>query len=353
LAAVVSSWAAASCTSEFGASRGSGDGGEQGDGAETGDGSGVCGDGVLGGGEECDGEDLGGATCESVSGGFEGGLLKCSSSCRFDTSECIPEGCGNGVIDLGEECDDGNDDNTDACLKVCRAAVCGDGFVWEGTEECDDANDVNTDSCLGDCTEASCGDGHLWEGVEECDDGNQVSTDGCTNECKLPVCGDGHVFEGVEECDDGNQSNTDDCTNDCLSATCGDGHVWEGVEECDGANLGGATCENLGFLQGDVGCASDCVLDTSSCIQCGDCKSCTKSECYRDIYWWQDPICTIPYGSCTPCHHWGPANPTHSDGSFFCAENGSWSPYWNGGPCDWVDTDYVEDCDECGSYQCP
>ncbi|MEZ4247757.1 MAG: hypothetical protein R3B99_05905 [Polyangiales bacterium] len=35
-----------------------------------------------------------------------------------------PEGCGNGNVEGDEECDDGNEDNTDLCLDLV-AARCG------------------------------------------------------------------------------------------------------------------------------------------------------------------------------------------------------------------------------------
>jgi len=46
-----------------------------------------CGDGVVGAGEQCDRNDLGGATC--VSQGFAGGTLACDpTTCAFDTAAC-------------------------------------------------------------------------------------------------------------------------------------------------------------------------------------------------------------------------------------------------------------------------
>lgn len=59
---------------------------------------------------------------------------------------------------------------------------CGDGKI-EGTEECDDGNDDDTDACLGNCRWASCGDGYVRAHVEECDDGNREENDACTNTC--------------------------------------------------------------------------------------------------------------------------------------------------------------------------
>jgi cysteine-rich repeat protein len=47
-------------------------------------------------------------------------------------------GCGNGITDAGEDCDDGNTIDTDACV-ACKAAACGDGFVRAGVEVCGDA----------------------------------------------------------------------------------------------------------------------------------------------------------------------------------------------------------------------
>ena len=43
------------------------------------------------------------------------------------TTACFSS-CGNGIVESPEECDDGNADNTDACLNTCVHAYCGDGF---------------------------------------------------------------------------------------------------------------------------------------------------------------------------------------------------------------------------------
>ena len=66
--------------------------------------------------------------------------------------------CGDGAVDPGEECDDGNADNTDACLDTCKAASCGDGFLQTGVEDCDEGgmNNDNTGPCKTDCTACPC-----------------------------------------------------------------------------------------------------------------------------------------------------------------------------------------------------
>ncbi len=62
--------------------------------------------------------------------------------------------CGNGSQEVGEQCDDGNDDACDGCAATCRTEVCGDGIVECG-EQCDDgvANGTPGSRCTATCTE--------------------------------------------------------------------------------------------------------------------------------------------------------------------------------------------------------
>ena len=94
--------------------------------------------------------------------------------------------CGNGMRDEGEDCDDGNTSNSDACLNTCVMAQCGDGFV-QGVEQCDDGNTMNGDGCSSLCAVEDqgplCGNGCAEDG-EECDDGNRVAGDGCDERCQ-------------------------------------------------------------------------------------------------------------------------------------------------------------------------
>jgi hypothetical protein len=48
----------------------------------------TCGDGLRTAQEQCDGTDLGGATCTSL--GYLSGMLACTAGCAFDTSNCAP-----------------------------------------------------------------------------------------------------------------------------------------------------------------------------------------------------------------------------------------------------------------------
>jgi cysteine-rich repeat protein len=60
------------------------------------------------------------------------------------------------VWDGQEECDDGNEDDTDDCPSTCAVPTCGDGFTWADNEECDDGNDDPDDACANDCTANNC-----------------------------------------------------------------------------------------------------------------------------------------------------------------------------------------------------
>lgn len=164
-----------------------------------------CGDGILhnlGSGREfCDdGED---------NGPFP---ARCSEACTWIE-------CGNGEVDPGEECDDGELNSTVAsCLPSCVWNVCGDGYAYleetpgadspASLHPCDDANSDFSDACTDTCEWAACGDGNLYvrgygelygsgedgnpsgdnpAALEECDDGNELSGDGCNAECVVEL----------------------------------------------------------------------------------------------------------------------------------------------------------------------
>ena len=130
--------------------------------------------------------------------------------------------CGNGRLDTGEECDDGNTDPSDGCTNSCT--VCGN-HVMAPYEQCDDGNLVNGDACDSNCALTACGNGIVTAG-EQCDDGNTDACDGCSPTCQIDApgfrCGDGAVNASCgEACDDGNRSDEDTCRNDCQPNVCG------------------------------------------------------------------------------------------------------------------------------------
>lgn len=53
--------------------------------------------------------------------------------------------------------------------------------------------------------------------------------------------------------------------------TCGDGAINGPEEACDGGDLGGVTCQSLGFSAGELACFPSCALDTSGCSSAESC----------------------------------------------------------------------------------
>jgi fibro-slime domain-containing protein len=196
----------------------------------------------------------------------------------------IPSGCGDGILDDNEACDDGNNEDGDGCSADCLfvepgyscyppgepcnlVAICGDGIVVF-PEQCDDGNTDTGDGCSdmcqveigwkceGDpniCSPTVCGDGKI-EGAEGCDDRNTIPFDGCDDRCQVEP----------------------DCSQGACSSTCGDGLVM-GIEECDDGNN----------ISGD-GCSADCKIEPGyECIQegCEDDENCilSVSVIYRDF----------------------------------------------------------------------
>ena len=91
----------------------------------------LCGNNNIDAGEVCDGGEI---ACNRLAGAPENGYAKCARDCKgYDKSTCYNNGesgnggngnnddplCGNGRVDDGEQCDDGNNKNGDGCSKYC------------------------------------------------------------------------------------------------------------------------------------------------------------------------------------------------------------------------------------------
>ena len=221
--------------------------------------------------------------------------------------------CRNGVLNPGEECDDGNRNYRDDCPNDCQLAVCGDG-VLEGREECDDENTQAGDGCGPTCRfERKCRNGVVDFG-EECDDGNLINGDGCSTGCRIlsdwscigspsrcrRSCGNGTVEPQFgEECDDQGSRDEGGCSRvcrvekgwacvgepsrchctatavQCGLAQCGNGVLNPG-EECDSGIDNGAptsacnaNCSvKKGFVcRGKLGAQPICSRDLSLVMQ--------------------------------------------------------------------------------------
>jgi cysteine-rich repeat protein len=174
----------------------------------------ICTDDVRNGGET--GVDCGGPACPGCgAGGPCNTGDDCQSQVCSEDGTCAAPVCGDGVLGPGEDCDTA--ESTATCDEDCTLPECGDGVFNPVFEDCDEGA-ANTAACDRDCSAAECGDGLENPAAgEECDDGNAVDNDGCSAECQIQICGNGEVDPG-EDCDLG-AANSD-------FGRCGSGCFW-------------------------------------------------------------------------------------------------------------------------------
>jgi len=131
--------------------------------------------------EDCDGADLGGATCQSRSANYIGGQLACTANCKFDPTGCVlvrTPSCGDGIVDPGEQCDG----------TVPGGVTCESLQYAGGTIGCTDDCRLDLSHCVVS-TPAVCGNGRRDPG-EACDGddlGGAVCPHGGTLRCQ-PSC---------------------------------------------------------------------------------------------------------------------------------------------------------------------
>ncbi len=313
----------------------------------------ACGDGHLGSAEECD--DGNTAPGDGCSGAC---TLEPYSVCTTPGQPCASTiVCGDGAVTGDEACDDSNTQAGDGCAADCKqvelgfncptaqgvggacqavsVGSCGDGHLDFG-EFCDDGNNDPNYGCANDCTVAPgylcsvagqlcsrvewCGDGKLSvQRAEVCDDGSQCANgldctsdpslcngigngscaprnnDGCTDTCTVepnficPVpgvlcqpdslCPDGKVT-GSETCDDNNAASNDGCSASCQVEPgweCPLGGVCRAKQCGDGFRVGNEGCDDGNVTPGD-GCSATCQLESGfKCAVPG--QACTLTVC--------------------------------------------------------------------------
>jgi len=105
-----------------------------------------------------------------------------SSSSSFTSSSGPP--CGNGQRDGSEECDDRNTTPGDGCSATCTREP---GWSCIGfPSSCFIENFSSSSSSSSSSAANLCGNKNIDAG-EQCDDGNQINTDDCNNQCRLTV----------------------------------------------------------------------------------------------------------------------------------------------------------------------
>lgn len=204
-------------TLDVGVQTDAGDGGE-GSGEGSGGGEGVCGDGVVDAGEECDdGNTVSGDACEADCTLPDGGRALCdpctaSDQCGGDDDFCVDVGgstrCATGCA--GSECPAGYEcrfnlavegsDGGPQCVPV--SGFCG---------ECDDADDDtvcdDVDACPGEDDRLD-GDGDgVPDGCDNCPDGGDSDSDG--------VCDTDDICEGGDDNADRDNDDVPDVCDPC------------------------------------------------------------------------------------------------------------------------------------------
>lgn len=159
-------------------------------------------------GEECDEGSTGGQTCnadctnrvcgdrvvdEALGEACDDGNQNPNDSC----DACQLAYCGDGNLWLGEEeCDRGldNGDLPNLCREDCRLPSCGDGIVDTG-ERCDDGDDDDFNGCNRSCERSWCGNGELdtyalstRSTATECDDTNDCLEEECEPSPDSNIC---------------------------------------------------------------------------------------------------------------------------------------------------------------------
>jgi fibro-slime domain-containing protein len=309
----------------------------------------------------------------------EQNLVEDTAPAEDTSAETAPPACGDGRVDPGETCDDGNAKAGDGCSATCAIeegwncpnpgspcfkldmAKCGDGKLDPG-EMCDDGNAAKGDGCSELCQPEPgfrcptpgkpcevfvyCGDG-LITPPEVCDDGNGAPGDGCSGTCKVEpnyacptpgkpcvttiVCGDGKVT-GDEVCDDGNALAGDGCAADCKSIEAG--------YKCPKMGGVGGPC-----VKGAVPACGDARVDPGE--DCDDGNTTAADGCDATCKIEMGYTCPIPGTKCKLIPFCGDkkvdldigescddGNKTSGDGcSATCTTEPDWSCPTPGAPC--------------------
>ncbi len=251
----------------------------------------------------------------------------------------LAHSCGDGVVAGDEQCDDGNNIDTDCCGSCVLTNICDDGDgctngeyctagkCGNGTPKvCADDSLCTADTCvapLGFCLHlpanfgGSCNDGDPCTDVDKCngigschgtavvcDDGNPCTTDACQGPngkcnwvantspcddgllCTLnDVCGGGACHGAADTCDD-----SDPCTHDSCDASLG----CQNVQHHDACDDGDActqydSCNSFFKCKGvPMACWDGLPCTTDACIggtcvfkdvNCADGDPCTTDLC--------------------------------------------------------------------------
>lgn len=153
---------------------------------------------------------------------------------------------------------------------IPNEGICGNGTA-EPDEDCDTSDDrgescqslglgegtlVCHNLCRWDTRQCGfCGDGYLNPAFEDCD--RDAFPDDLT-------CEDFGFLRGELRCTSDCKVDPSDC-NDEAPAVCGDGIISRG-ELCDGDNLGTVDCVRIAYAGGTLRCNDECKWDATDCV---------------------------------------------------------------------------------------
>jgi cysteine-rich repeat protein len=206
------------------------------------------------------------------------------------TGDATGKVCGNGVVETGEDCDDGakNGATGDPCNRDCTwvciqgtlngDAKCNTGDPCKGNATCSASHLCVPGTPLGDGTTCTIGAGG---------DGGAGTAGICRSQvCSPAVCGDGYVTP-PEECDDGSKNGTaaDGCDSLCKFVCVST----DPTRDCASTNpcTGAGTCNSTSHVctpgttspdgtpcspGGDAGAGDICKAGVCTSALCGDGK---------------------------------------------------------------------------------
>ncbi len=252
--------------------------------------------------------------------------------------------CGNGAVETGESCDDGNTTAGDGCNDTCQDEACIAQTAAPGYPTvplCDDGNACTSDSCgqPAGCSHVAvvdgtaCNDDDVCNGPEtcqggacqagvppNCDDGKFcngievcVASSGCRFgvpvdcsdgvSCTADVCNDAQAkcvsTPNVALCDDGNQCTFDSCDSGggCLhsdsTASCDDGLACTVGDNCSaGVCSGTPSCPGGQVCDLVTGLCSTTTTTTLPTGVCGDGQISVGETCDDgDVVWNRGEYC--------------------------------------------------------------
>ncbi len=123
---------------------------------------GYCGDGIINGYEQCDGNDMNNMSCSTLGGGS--GTLECQANCVYDISDCISS------VDISDEINA----RVGGLAEICSCQASGENC----TKECTRGTPGMT-TCTYTCnqdTVCSC-EGKMDAHIEECTFSCECTTD--------------------------------------------------------------------------------------------------------------------------------------------------------------------------------